>query len=64
MMKFLRLCWAPFGLMFRMIAWIMVPGLGLVLSWRHGRNRRHRQLVEASRPLPPPPPPPPNRTVP
>lgn len=47
-MRALRWCWAPFGLMGRITAWVMLPPLGLALSWRKGRNRRHRQLVTAT----------------
>jgi hypothetical protein len=47
--KVLRWMWAPFGLMLRAVAWVLVWPLGLVLSWRKGRNRRHRQLVAATR---------------
>jgi hypothetical protein len=47
MMKLLRACWAPIGLSLRALAWLTFAPFGLWLSWRKGRNKRHRQLVHA-----------------
>lgn len=45
----MRLLWAPFGWTLRVFAWVLCLPLGAYLSWRKGRNRRHRQTLEALR---------------
>lgn len=45
----LKLLWAPMGWTLRITAWLLFAPLGLYLSWRKGRNRRHHEIVHAIR---------------
>lgn len=43
---------APLLWMFRITLWILFPIFGLIASMVHGRNKRHRRLVRATREAP------------
>lgn len=39
---------ASAGWGWRVFWWIVFPPIGAVMSWQHGRNRRHRQTLRAT----------------
>lgn len=46
-MMMMRVIWYPFGLMFRAVAWVMLPPVGWMLTRRRRNASRHRQAVAA-----------------